>query len=70
MLPNVCMLFLFFLHEQRKTFMLSTALDLLSCNIQSLVGIGGFKTNRTNRLSVNSLTMFKLRIIGLGCLKI
>lgn len=69
MLPNVCMVVVL-LHEQRKTFMLSTALDLLSCNIQRFVDIGGFKTNRTNRFSVNSLTMFKSRIIGLGCLKI
>lgn len=43
MLPNVAMFFFFlFLPEQSKTFMLSTTLDHLSFNIQSLVDVGGF----------------------------
>lgn len=47
MLPDVCF---FFLHEQSKTFMLSTTLHHLLFNIQSLVDVGGFTTNTTDFL--------------------
>lgn len=50
MLPTIGMYSLF-LREQSKTFILSTTLDHLSFNIQSLVDAGGLKTYRMNEFS-------------------
>lgn len=48
---NYRYVFSFFLREQSKTFILSTTLDHLSFNIQSLIDAGGLKTYRMNEFS-------------------